>query len=232
MKNIILWIITGFCAFCAFGCIASGTFIGFILCAIAIFLVLPIPFVTKVLNKIKINRWLAVVVAIVLVFAGILTSPQPPEEKKSNDNNKALEQTDEQSNISTDLNAENSSTEQNTDDGDATDTVIPPQQSTVDDTHTEVTPDDKPQIEVTPPTAETKPSTPATPSVPSQPSPAPDTPVQSTPTADNNSDIVYRTPSGERYHVDPECAGPKRKQISRTDAINERLTPCGTCVLK
>ncbi len=41
--------------------------------------------------------------------------------------------------------------------------------------------------------------------------------------------LVYRTPSGKRYHYDPECGGKNSYEISLTEAKSAGLTPCGKC---
>lgn len=48
-----------------------------------------------------------------------------------------------------------------------------------------------------------------------------------TDTVDHN--LVYRTPSGKRYHFDAECGGKNSFEVSITDAINAGLTPCAKC---
>lgn len=43
--------------------------------------------------------------------------------------------------------------------------------------------------------------------------------------------VVYKTPTGKKYHYDPECAGPNATPINLSDA-ESRFDPCGTCVLQ
>lgn len=40
---------------------------------------------------------------------------------------------------------------------------------------------------------------------------------------------VYRTPSGKRYHFDPECGGRNSYKISLEEAKHADLTPCSKC---
>ncbi|MBQ3132787.1 MAG: DNA/RNA non-specific endonuclease [Clostridia bacterium] len=56
------------------------------------------------------------------------------------------------------------------------------------------------------------------------------------PTADGDPDgddtdgsTVYRTPSGKRYHLDPDCGGKNSYEVTYQQAINAGLTPCQKC---
>ena len=40
---------------------------------------------------------------------------------------------------------------------------------------------------------------------------------------------IYRTPSGKRYHIDPECGGKNSYEVSLEDVIKAGLTPCNKC---
>ena len=40
---------------------------------------------------------------------------------------------------------------------------------------------------------------------------------------------IYRTPSGKRYHADPECGGKNSYEVSLEDALKAGLTPCNKC---
>jgi hypothetical protein len=44
-----------------------------------------------------------------------------------------------------------------------------------------------------------------------------------------NSDYVYRTPSGKRYHTSPTCGGKNSYEVSYEEAIDDGLTPCQKC---
>ncbi len=46
----------------------------------------------------------------------------------------------------------------------------------------------------------------------------------------SNGTAVYRTPSGKRYHYDPDCGGKNSYKISLDDAKSSGLTPCQKCV--
>ncbi len=55
--------------------------------------------------------------------------------------------------------------------------------------------------------------------------------IQST-TADISPDIdsiVYRTPTGKRYHFDMKCGGENSYEVSLNDAKSAGLTPCSKC---
>jgi len=43
------------------------------------------------------------------------------------------------------------------------------------------------------------------------------------------SDVVYRTPSGKRYHLSPQCGGENSYEVSIDEAITDGLTPCKKC---
>lgn len=45
-----------------------------------------------------------------------------------------------------------------------------------------------------------------------------------------NSQSVYRTPSGKRYHESETCGGKNSYKISLDDAKSQGLTPCKKCV--
>lgn len=45
----------------------------------------------------------------------------------------------------------------------------------------------------------------------------------------SNGVSVYRTPSGKRYHFDPDCGGKNSYKISLDDAKSVGLTPCQKC---
>lgn len=55
--------------------------------------------------------------------------------------------------------------------------------------------------------------------------------VNATPDVNNPvSDYgVYRTPSGKRYHFDPDCGGKNSYETTMTDAVNAGLSPCSKC---
>ncbi|MBQ8893533.1 MAG: hypothetical protein IJ043_03895 [Clostridia bacterium] len=46
---------------------------------------------------------------------------------------------------------------------------------------------------------------------------------------DSDGIMVYRTPSGKRYHLDPECGGKNSYSVSLQKAKNSGLTPCKKC---
>ena len=45
----------------------------------------------------------------------------------------------------------------------------------------------------------------------------------------SNSRGVYRTPSGKRYHFDPNCGGKNSYSTTLDSAISSGLTPCQKC---
>ena len=47
----------------------------------------------------------------------------------------------------------------------------------------------------------------------------------------NNSHgkVIYRTPTGKRYHFDPDCGGKNSYQVTLDVAISAGLTPCQKC---
>ncbi len=46
---------------------------------------------------------------------------------------------------------------------------------------------------------------------------------------DSNGKTVYRTPSGKRYHLDPQCGGKNSYTVTIEKAEGAGLTPCKTC---
>jgi len=51
----------------------------------------------------------------------------------------------------------------------------------------------------------------------------------STSVNEDNSSTVYRTPTGKRYHLDPDCGGKNSKATTLNTAISAGLTPCQKC---
>jgi hypothetical protein len=47
---------------------------------------------------------------------------------------------------------------------------------------------------------------------------------------ETNSNTVYRTPSGKKYHLSSTCGGKNSYEVSYDDAINSGLAPCKKCV--
>ena len=43
-------------------------------------------------------------------------------------------------------------------------------------------------------------------------------------------DVVYRTPTGKRYHYNPDCAGVNRIESTVDESTSLGLTPCKKCV--
>lgn len=52
---------------------------------------------------------------------------------------------------------------------------------------------------------------------------------QSTSNNVNSSKSVYKTPTGKRYHLDPDCGGENSSEITLGNAIKLGLTPCKKC---
>lgn len=46
-----------------------------------------------------------------------------------------------------------------------------------------------------------------------------------------NSSTVYRTPTGKRYHLDPDCGGKNSRATTLDSAISSGLTPCQKCAM-
>ena len=42
---------------------------------------------------------------------------------------------------------------------------------------------------------------------------------------------IYRTPTGKRYHYDPDCGGKNSYETTLDDAINAGMTPCQKCAI-
>ena len=41
--------------------------------------------------------------------------------------------------------------------------------------------------------------------------------------------VLYRTPSGKKYHFDKQCGGKNSFEITEEEAKNAGLTPCDKC---
>ena len=54
-------------------------------------------------------------------------------------------------------------------------------------------------------------------------------PEATTPQTDIVSGNIYRTPTGKRYHLDPECGGKNSYQTTMEEALASGLIPCKTC---
>ncbi len=46
---------------------------------------------------------------------------------------------------------------------------------------------------------------------------------------DAKNGTVYRTPTGKRYHIDPQCGGKNSTATTKTKAVKAGLTPCSKC---
>ena len=66
-------------------------------------------------------------------------------------------------------------------------------------------------------------------STPSVNQPSTSKPSQNTSSEQVKEDVVYRTPSGKRYHIDPDCGGKNSYSVTISKAKNAGLTPCKKC---
>ena len=83
--KILRWIF-GFYAMIFFiSTLANGWLLSSLLMLLASVLILPIPFSEKLLEKIKVKRWMAVALAIVLFFVAIAISPSSPADADETD---------------------------------------------------------------------------------------------------------------------------------------------------
>lgn len=59
----------------------------------------------------------------------------------------------------------------------------------------------------------------------------PETNTQTNVTVDNsnNTETIYRTPTGKRYHYDAQCGGKNSYEVTLEEALNAGLTPCAKC---
>ncbi|MBE7016378.1 MAG: hypothetical protein E7417_06155 [Ruminococcaceae bacterium] len=49
------------------------------------------------------------------------------------------------------------------------------------------------------------------------------------PDYESQGEYIYRTPTGKRYHIDPQCGGKNSYEITMTEALDAGLTPCSKC---
>ena len=54
-------------------------------------------------------------------------------------------------------------------------------------------------------------------------------PIQSSVTTNVKEDLVFRTPKGKRYHLDPDCGGKNSYIVTLKQAKAVGLTPCQKC---
>lgn len=47
--------------------------------------------------------------------------------------------------------------------------------------------------------------------------------------SNNTSQKIYKTPTGKRYHFDPDCGGKNSFETTYNEAISSGLTPCAKC---
>lgn len=50
-------------------------------------------------------------------------------------------------------------------------------------------------------------------------------------TSETHKMSVYRTPSGKRYHLDPDCGGKNSYKVTLEEAKAANLTPCAKCAM-
>lgn len=81
-SQIAQWIFTALFGICALG---NGFHFSSLLLLIAAILMMPIPLIRNYLKKIKIKNWLAITLAVVVFFAGIMVSPSYQEADTTND---------------------------------------------------------------------------------------------------------------------------------------------------
>lgn len=77
IKSIFRWILVGFVAIVALGALFSGGMgiVGALLLALSAFLVMPLPFVSNIRKKIKLGKFITVVLIIALFISGVWLTP-------------------------------------------------------------------------------------------------------------------------------------------------------------
>lgn len=180
-------------------------------------LILPLETAQSFRDKIKLGKEFAVVLSIILMFAGVftLTNFEFSTDYSSEDSEAIV------INVFTD-----SEDDENLQDG-----SYP---TTSDPTFTYVPETKESEPEITTVTEQTEVETTT---VTEHTKTVSDTTVLTTapeaPTGDNESKIVYITKTGKRYHIDKNCSGLKRAKEIFDSTISEvkdkNLTPCSIC---
>ncbi len=207
--NVVRWIGVAYFGIMAVFSLSQGGFLGAILLFIGGALITPLDIVSKVRKKLKLNKALTIVIAIILMFAGILAVPitdipTDTATEKTSTNSEKTSLTTAPFNEKTESTSKDTTvTESETTTAIVSTTTEPEREET---TKKEVTTTKKP-IETT-----TK-------------------NVVTTTKKVENSRTIYATAYGEKYHYENPCGNGKYYQISWEDAQRRGLEPCEKCVL-
>lgn len=209
------WIAFGFVATFALVALINGAVVATLFFAAAGVLVMPIEPLRRLRQKIKLKRILTIVLAVVCMVVGCvalgLSAPDSGEDVSTVGG--VVAPTDETSEDST------------TSVSSGTTTVTTGQTSRSTSTTTETTSRTTTTSATTPATTTSR----ATAGVTTTQKPTTVLRITTTTEQVEYSPIVYRTPHGERYHLDPDCGGKNSYQVSLQQALNAGLTPCKKC---
>ncbi len=89
--NVIRWIVVTIFAIMALGAIIEGVFVGALLFLLGGAIIAPLSIISKVRSKLKLNKAISIVLAIVLFFAGALTLPTTPETNETDESTSITE---------------------------------------------------------------------------------------------------------------------------------------------
>ena len=183
----------------------------FLICAAL--LMLPLPFMSAILSRLNIKTSIAVILSIILLFVGALTSPVEPEDADSN----GAEQT------TTERRPSGTTSGNNTTKPNTTTPVTTTKPETT-------TPEETTKPETTTPEKTTEPQTTA-PETTKKPTTTPNTTTKpSTTTKDDEVEMVWVSSSGKKYHSKSTCSNMSSpRQISLESAIKQGYTACKKC---
>lgn len=219
-KNVVIccirWILFLFALIMLFACVGAKTIFGVICYAVIAFLVIP---VNKLPGKLDAflgagkRRGITVAVALILGIAGFVAIGLFGDSEVKSDRN-SLTTTTQMTTTTEQTTTELTTTETTATTTTTTTTTITSTTTTTVTTTTAATTTTVPETTTMAPVVTDPPAT---------------NPPAADPPAENNSRIVYVTPTGKRYHYDNHCNGGSYYESTLDDALSRGLTPCKKC---
>lgn len=247
MKKV-LEIIAKVAQWCGFGfflllAIGIGFHISSLFFLIAAVMIMPITPIKKVYEKIKFRTWMVALIIVGLLFFGAAFAPESEPAETPGGETSVTEQD------KTDENEESAETPKQEEQVERTETEDESDVKEEDSVDEQTTPNETPEqtqntLTVTTP-EQTTPSTDSsqiktsvqTPVEEETPNEQPENSSSNnentgdTDNDDSNGTVVYRTPSGKRYHLDPQCGGANSYEVTMSAALNSGLTACQKCAM-
>lgn len=216
ISKIIQWF---FAVTFALGALGTGSILSSIFVLIAAVLMAPIKPIREALLKIKIKGFIAVILSVVIFFVGLSFSPISEIPDNLDDSIVSGQISDTSTTTTTTETTTEITTEEST--------TIPETTTKESTTEEEITTNK----ETTRKKAETTTKKTVTTTKKVETTTKKVTTTKKETTTEDVGPYVYRTPSGKRYHNDPECGGKNSYKVSLKDAKKSGLTACGTCIL-